>query len=132
MFFPAANGFTALGDFITMQIASGGNSDNITFSAPADFSSLVSLGAILIPGGNDAAWDIDIASDYGAVGQAYNTHSQADAATTYNLTLNQLYELDLSGIYTNLAAGDYCGLTITNNDGTDDIYVIGVRLVYNY
>lgn len=132
MFFMGNGGGTPYGDYNTTQLWAGGGDEQFTFSIPSDFSSLVSLHAILIPGATDGTWDIDLDSDYGAIGEQYDNHSQADNATTYALTLGQLYALDLSPVFTNIAAGDFCGVTITNNDGSDDLYVIGIRLIYNY
>ena len=83
---------------------------------------------------DDATANYDIASDYGTNGQAYNAHSEADTAATYNVTTDQLFEVDISGILSALAADDYVGIEIKSAQGDgygDGFLAIGVRFKYS-
>lgn len=116
------------GDYVGQGTAEG-TPVGITFKCPHNFTSIVSAEVIISHDVNDATADIDIASDYAAEGEAYDTHSESDTATTYNLTANQIYALDVSGILTSMAANDFVGIRITNNK-EPICWVIGFRLRY--
>lgn len=118
----------ALGDFGVLQNLSGSNGYMVC-KCPHDFTTLVSAEVIIIPAANDATANIDVASDYAADGEAYNTHSESDTASTYNLTANQIFGVDVSGILTSLAAGDFIGIKFTNNE-VNVANVLGFRLRY--
>ena len=120
---------TTIGDFISHNVYNG-TIAYISFKVPHDFTTITSAEIILVATTSNATANYDVASDYGAIGEAYNTHSEADAATTYNVTLNQLYALDISGILTAIAADDYVGISLTNNIVAEACYVIGLRLKY--
>ena len=126
-----SNGITRIiGNFLSYATNLGfGETAGVIFKCPHDFTSITSAEIIIIPEDTNANADIDIASDYGAAGEAYNTHSGSDAATTYNLTQNQIYALDVSGILGSLAANDHVGITLDEKD-TNTIHVIGFRLRY--
>ena len=76
----------------------------------------------------EAAANFDFNSDYGAVGEVYNMHSSSDTTSTYSITDDQLGEIDISGMFSSIAAGDYCGFSISGDTG--DILVLGIRLRY--
>lgn len=118
-----------LGDMFIYFIG-GALEGAIAFRVPYDFTSITSAEAIIIPDQTNATTNIDINSDYGAIGEAYNNHSESDTASTYNLTQNQIYALDVSGILTGIAAGDYVGIRITAGAGGDTHNFIGFRLRY--
>ena len=103
----------------------------IEFHVPADFTAIVDAVIILFPFQTVSTANWDITSDYGAAGQAKATHSESDTASTYNVTLNQLFELDISGILTSLAAGDYVGIKLTSGDSAHDCSVLGIRFKYS-
>ena len=117
-----------LGDFGVKQNLSG-SSAFIEFKCPHDFTSITSAEVIIIPAANDATADIDVTSDYGADGEAYNTHSGSDTASTYNLTANQIFGVDVSGILSSLSANDFVGIKFINNE-INVANVIGFRLRY--
>ena len=58
-------------------------------------------------------------------------HSEADAASTYNVTLNQCFEVDISGILTALATGDYVGIRLTVSTAGHDVFMVGIRFKYS-
>ena len=77
----------------------------------------------------NANWDID--SDYGSEGQLYTTHQELDAVTTYNVTQNILYGVDVSGILTALIAEDNVGLQLTQSAAGHNVGVVGFYLQYS-
>ncbi len=123
-------GITNEGDYPIAFLGTANFLANMAFHVPADFSSITDAVVIVRPlttqGAND--WDID--SDYGAAGEAYNANSESDAGTTYSTTANQLFEVDVSGILSALAADDYVGIEITLRDSGHDLHVIGLRFKY--
>ena len=105
------------------------------FFIPADFNTLVSLDLWGIPaaGAAGAGKDIDLTSEYGAVGEASNNHTETDTGTTYDLTgtTQQITAvLDLSIVVTSLAAGDAVGIEVDHNGIGGGIDYLSVRLVY--
>lgn len=117
------------GDFPVADLP-GLGSASISFRAPPDYASILTAEIIVIPTSTQGAADWDISSDYGAVGEAYNVHSESDNATTYNVTNNQLFAVDISGILTALAADDAVGITLTVSTAAHTVAIVGVRFRY--
>jgi len=118
------------GDYAVAELNDLNEKAFINFFCPADFKSLVEAVIIVIPKVNNATANWDIASDYAAPGEGMATHSESDVASTYDVTLNQLFEVDISGILTDLAAKDYVGVTLLQGDAADNVNVVGVRFKY--
>lgn len=123
-----------VGDYAVKNVTMNGSA-NFTFSIPADFVTLVSIKLIGIPslGAAGAGKDIDLASDYGTIGEDSNFHSETDTTTVYDLsgTQDKLTEvLDLSVVLSVLAAGDYMGILVTHNGVGGDIDYLGIKLTY--
>jgi hypothetical protein len=108
----------------------GGGNAYVEFMAPDDFQTIISADLILLPTGSNSTSDLDIYSQYAAVGQVYNTHAQSDVASTYALVANTIYALSLTNILTSLAAGDFVGIRLLNNTAGTNVLVIGVELNY--
>jgi len=129
-----ATGGVSKGDYSTSAIASGGlGATHVTGYIPADASTIDAIVLVAIPGSNNnASWNIDLASDYAAVDEGYQTHSESDTSTTYDLSTadDNVKEIDVSGVFGSLAGGDYFGLKITNNEA-DTLNVLGVRVAYS-
>jgi len=117
------------GDFRVRQISSTGNFD-FTFLVPKDFGTLVELVMVAIPDGTAAAADIDLSSDYGAAGEAFNTHSEANTTITYPLVTNELVEMDISSVYAAISAGDYCGLNMNHQALGFTVDYLGIEIRY--
>lgn len=135
IFFPATahnsgDSFDNLGDFpkVTLQNSDEGYTIG---RIPSDFNSIVSIVILTVHSATDGALPMDITSDYAAAGEAYNAHSESDTASTYAVTQNELEEIDVSGIFTALAANDYFGVGIERDHVTSAVYVLGVLLIYN-
>lgn len=123
-----------LGNFRVRAIASSG-SHRFTFIIPDDFVSLVTLHLIGIPasGAAQANRDIDIASDYGGADELYFTHSESDTSITYDLSgaVNLIKHLDISSVFSNISAGDTCGILVDHNGVGGTINYIGIEVEYN-
>jgi hypothetical protein len=100
------------------------------FCVPADFNSLVSLDLIGYPVGDFTDQNIDLFSDYGGIGEDAQQHTESDTTTTFSGVANQLQALDISGVFTNLAAGDDCGVWADHKGLTTTMNYTRVRLVY--
>ncbi len=103
---------------------------SVSFAIPFDFVTLVSAEFIVVPNVTNAAVDWNIHSIYGAVGEAYTTHGSSESAATYNVTQNQTFSVNISGILPSIIAGDIVGVRIVLGDSSHDLYPVGVRLVY--
>lgn len=116
------------GDLGVLEITTSG-ADSVTFCIPADYHETVSLVLLIIPENTDASADVDLTSDYGGDGEAYNVHSESNTTIEYGWTANQHFEADISSVFTSLAAGDICGLKWDNNV-TGIVNLVKVKLEY--
>lgn len=133
--FVAATDYNAnLGNIRTREIG-GTGAHRFTFSIPSDFVSLVScdLIGIISTGAAGSGRDIDLSSDYGAIGEAYNIHTESDTTTTYDFTgkANQYASIDISTVLSSLSAGDFVGVFVDHNAIGGSIDYIGIKLIYN-
>ncbi len=105
-----------------------------TFYIPEDFNSLISLTLFAFPSVDVAGpgKDIDLFSQYCSVGESYNMHESSEVLTVYDFTgmADKLIEIDISGVYDFISAGDFCGLRVLHNDIGGDIYYLGILLKY--
>jgi len=65
------------------------------------------------------------------VGDASNDHSEADVGSTYSMTGLQLSALDLSSVFSALAAGDFCGVLVDHNAIGTTVNYYGIRMRYS-
>jgi hypothetical protein len=122
-----------LGNHRVRNIAGTGG-HRFEFRIPDDFLSLNSLSLICVPGsGTDGSGkDIDLHSDYFSSNEAYNNHTESDTTSTYDFTgqLNKGTELDVTAVFTNISAGDKCGLFVDHNSIGGTISYIGIEIDY--
>lgn len=119
------------GDHAGIELTTGGDFCHIECLIPHDFTTLTSieLVCIALTTGNSVE---DITTDYGAAGEARNTHSEAIGNLTTAVVDNTIYEIDISAATTVLAAGDYVGIKVIHDaTHTADILVLGVKLRYS-
>lgn len=130
MWFSAGNDVTQENGY---ACRSGGSTAITYFSfvMPHDFTSLTSLEVICFSDANIVSGDIDITSNYGAVGEAISTHTEIDDTSTYNFTADEMKALDASGIFTSVAANDVCGLTVDHNGVGTTVNYLGIKLRYS-
>lgn len=119
------------GNFSVAYCNAVGENAYIAFHTPHDFTAIVEAVIIVIPRATKAAADWEIRNHYAANGEGYSTNSEVDGETTYNVSAYELFEVDISGILSALAAGDYVGIRLTQSEAGHDVNVIGVRFKYS-
>lgn len=105
-------------------------SHRFNFYVPEDFASLVSIDILGYSVGAISAQSINLYSDYAAVGEASNQHSESDTSNTLTTTAGQIFEMDLSSVFSSLNAGDHCGVLIDHQTIGTTIRYLGIRLRY--
>jgi len=123
-------GLNNYGDFPVANLTTGSDIAHITGHLPDDLTTLEELKLVVIPRASQAAANWDIETDYGAIGEAHTNHTNDDTASTYSVTADQTFEIDLKAIMTSLAAGDFFGIELTLQNSSHDVDVLGVRLKY--
>jgi hypothetical protein len=132
VFFMATDYANTTGDFRSRRIGATG-AHEFTFPIPPDFSSLVSCDAIgIYLGSGGSGKQIDLYSDYGALGEDYNQHDESDIGTLFDFTgkSNKIVDVDISSVLSSIAAGDYVGVHIDHKGIGDSIDYIYIKLVY--
>jgi len=133
IFYLVDNTNTTLNDYRVLNVSSSGNL-RLTFRVPDDFATLVKLVVIgnADTGGGGAGKNIDLFSDYATIGEAFNNHSESDVGSTFNTGIvNQFFELDISGVFTSLAAADMGGIFIDHQAIGGGIRYLGLLLEYS-
>lgn len=120
------------GNFGTYRVRSLGSvgAFRFNFHVPADFDTLVGISLIGQANAAVVAGDIDLTSEYGAVGESASNHTETDTTSTYNFNINELTKLDLSSVFSSLAAGDYAGVFVDHNGVGTTINYLGILLEY--
>jgi len=121
------------GNFDT-NLVGGTGARRFVFHVPHDFTSLVECKVVGIPSSGAAGpdKDIDLYSDYGANGEAYNTHDESDTTSLYTIgTADTIWELDVSSVLNNISANDYVAVEVDHKGIGGGINYIGIRLRYN-
>lgn len=128
---PAVYNTSFYGNYAGTVVASNAQG-YFVFHFPSNLGTLSSLilVGIVTPAAASAGRDIDRYSHYGSIGQAYNTHSQSDLASTFDLSAqsDMIWSMDISSLYTSWAAGDCAGLQIDHNSIGGSIYYLGILL----
>jgi len=101
------------------------------FNIPYDQSKLLAVYLLGIPGGTGTGKNIDLATNYGSLGEAYNLGSEADTTSTYDVTINVISGFALNGVLTGTKAGDMVGLRVTHNSIGITMYYMGVLFSYS-
>jgi len=112
----AANATSPKGNYPTVLVGSNAQAE-FAFSIPSDFTSLIGAWVVGIGGGTNTGRDIDLSVQFSAplAGEAFNTHSAADATSTYAFTLNADFALPLAALLGSVQAGDIVGLSVKQN-----------------
>ena len=121
----------ALSSFSVAPLRDTNDYANINFRMPHDFNSLTSAYIVFIGRETDTGKGITTSSVYGAESEAYNAHTttHSGATYTYNVTDNQIGQIDVSGLLGSIAPDDYVGIECLLWDGVD-IDVVGVMIYY--
>jgi len=126
-FFP--NHDSHYGNFASRSIEAN-SEDYFTFCVPTDFRELISADMICIPEGSVDDKNIDIDSEYCKAGEAKDNHVESDSDSIYSFVADKLSELNLSGILSEIEAGDSVGIHINHQSIGTTIHYIAIRLKY--
>lgn len=108
----------------------GSGSHRFTFYVPDDFESLDTLVLVGIAAATVVDVDIDLHSDYALAGQDSQVNSESDVVSTFSFTVNEITEQDITTVFSNLAAGHYCGIFVDHNAIGTTVTYLGIRLRY--
>jgi hypothetical protein len=97
---------------------------------PVSYAALATAQILVIPTATQAAADWDVSVEYAAPGEAYNAHSGSDTVTTYNVTADQIYAVDIKAILASIVAGDLMGVKLTQKTAGHNVHVLGLRLTW--
>jgi len=126
-----ADGLTDFSTALRTRTVAAGGAARFMFATPQDFASVVSLDLLMQPAATNAVANIDLLSQYGAIGASVISLSTSNNAILYSLVATQIKALDIVSVFPALAAGQNCGILIQHNaiGGTAEYF--GVRLRYN-
>jgi hypothetical protein len=121
-----AGGF---GDWYIINCYSAAFYAYFSFIAPPDFDQLESL-EVAILGTQTGQRTFDLNSDYGNPDDAedYDHHTEALTGQTEDVILDEMEWIDVSGVFSSLAAGDVCSLKMSGN--YQYMYILGCRMRY--
>lgn len=116
------------GDYRNRSVDDGAQF-RFVFFAPHDFNTLVSLQVIFIADTAITGTGLNLNSDYGAIGENYSNHSESQNNVSVSASAGDIVAGNLSSVFSNLAAQDFCGIRIRFNTGTTN-KVLGILLRY--
>lgn len=115
------------GNFFVQQMSVKGN---YTFIIPSNFTQLVELSFVFIPKNTiSAGATIDLFSDYGKLEENFMNNSETQLGVLISGNADDIKKMDISSVYSNLEAGDFCSLKIDSIPET--LYGICIILRYN-
>jgi hypothetical protein len=103
-----------------------------SFSVPSDFYHLHSLVLIGITDTGGVDKQIDLYSQYGGIGEAYNETQETSEGGLFNLgNANEKISIDISPVFSNIVAGDTCAVKIVHQSIGGKIYYQHVKMLYH-
>jgi hypothetical protein len=82
-------------------------------------------------GASGTGKDIDLFSEYAAVGEPSNQHTESSTTRSYNLgAANAVNAIDLKPVFTLLESGDSCGVEVDHNLIGGSLHYLGIRMRY--
>lgn len=103
---------------------------HITFKIPYDFASITRAYVRCMSFETNGTANIDIFAKYGATTEDWDNHDESDTSSTYATTNTKIFEIDVSGILTNLSANDSGVFFIQTKDGVN-FFLNGFYLKYS-
>lgn len=104
----------------------------INVPSSARVISSVKIRFFVASGAAGSGRNIDLTTEYCSVGNSYNQYTQSDTTSTYDFTglTDKLTELDVTSLFTNLAAGMAGTILLNNNAIGGNLYLTGVIINY--
>jgi len=75
---------------------------------------------------------IELYSQYAGIGDDKDTNEESDLAKTFDLISEQFFELDISSVFTNIAAGEHGTIQIAHKAVGGSLYYRGIKVKYQY
>ncbi len=103
-----------------------------TFSFPAEATSL-SEAAIIIRTSLNTTVNVGLLSEYGAPGESESNHSESNTLINEPFVTGELKFIDISSVFTNISAGDNCGIQVdllVSDGGVSQNLAFGVFIKY--
>lgn len=133
VFFDVGNPNSNQGDY-RVRLRNENQPWRMNFVVPDNFGELISLEAIgfTAPGAQGSGKNIDLFSDYGGPGESFQTHSESNTTDTFDLGANagDHFSVPIDSVFSQLAAGDRCGVLIDLNGVGGNVFWIGIKLKY--
>ena len=109
-----------------------GQTAYVAVHAPQGMQQVMGFNIYVIPNATQAAANWDLETDYGAEGEAYNTHEEAEAAATYNVTQDQWFTIDAfaAGMFASMVEEDTGGISVTVGGVGHNVTVVMAELYY--
>jgi len=109
-----------------------GQTAYVAVHAPQGMQQVMGFNIYVIPNATTVAANWDLETDYGAEGEAYNTHEEAEAAATYNVTQDQWFTIDAlaAGMFASMVEEDTGGISVTVGGVGDNVTVVMAELYY--
>ena len=123
--FEIQNNSASMGCYSGLSI-SGSGVIRISFIVPFDFCTLLELKACGITQLGGSEKSIELYSQYGGVGEQYNATEEENLTETFDLgNANDFVEIDVSSVFSNVIAGDRCGVRLEHQ-------TIGGWIIYTH
>jgi len=122
--------------YFRIRSVAGTGANRWNFHIPSNFHEAEYIRAVVIldsSGAIGSGKDIDIYSEYGGIGEAYDVNSEADTTSTYDFSSYSLFDIayiDLLPILTNIEANDKVGIYIDHKGIGGSIEYIAIEMRY--
>ncbi|MDX1372240.1 MAG: hypothetical protein R3321_07205 [Nitrososphaeraceae archaeon] len=119
-----------VGDYKVKKLGQGAT-EYFTFYVPQDFNELIQIDFVFVPDNTIASGKtVSLDSDYAQVGQNAFTNSESLSNVPITGVANIITLLEISGVYTQLTARNFCGFKLNLNNIGTTINSLGIRLRY--
>ncbi len=132
-FVPATFGTTPAikASYPGFTIDGGGVRAAVFFGVPNDFSSITDA-VFVVAANSTKTHRLSLVGGYGQTGEGYLTHNESVNNIDTVMTSDNLYEIDITGALSALAANDYVSARIEGEvTNTPNIHVLGIRFKYS-
>ena len=124
-------GYSSFDENYRVRSIASNSSANISFAIPDDFVSVISLSIRGYTDGTVIDQNIDFSSTYAGLGESKTEHTETDTTTTHSYTAGVFTDTDLLPVFSNISAGDTCGLLWDNKGIGSTKHVLRVIMAYN-
>jgi hypothetical protein len=124
-----SNAETNDGSYATVEVGQNA-SINLTFNFPDDFGTLPVIEVICIPNDTEVDKNIELFSNYAAVGEDKAANAQSDIAQLFSFTADEIFAIDVTSLFTSAVGGDMAGIMLDHIGINTSIRYLGMRFQY--